>query len=88
MMKRLIDDMSAEDMKRSWGEGVNGADAWFDEVCQPITDSKLFITHREIDADKIKTMDDVRLLFKAIDMRVQPHNSNYSELEHLFKEQE
>tara|TARA_B110000211_G_C13770286_1_gene417219 strand:- start:75 stop:257 length:183 start_codon:yes stop_codon:yes gene_type:complete len=53
-----------------------------------ITDSKLMITSRTIDADKIKTMDDVRLLFKAMDMRVQPHVSNYSELEHLFKEEE
>jgi hypothetical protein len=51
-----------------------------------ITGSKLVMSGRTIDADKIKTMDDVRLLFKAIDMRVQPHNSNYSELEHLFKE--
>jgi hypothetical protein len=59
-----------------------------DGLKNEITGSKLLITHREIDADKIKTMDDVRLLFKAIDMRVQPHNSNYSELEHLFKEQE
>tara|TARA_B110000503_G_scaffold100747_1_gene150673 strand:+ start:630 stop:818 length:189 start_codon:yes stop_codon:yes gene_type:complete len=46
------------------------------------------VASRTIDADKIKTMDDVRLLFKAMDMRVQPHASHYSELEHLFKEKD
>ena len=39
-----------------------------------------------IDADKIKTMDDVRLLFKAMSMQVNPQAPMYSELEHLFKE--
>lgn len=53
-----------------------------------IAGSILLVSHRTIDADKIKTMDDVRLLFKAMDMRIQPHASHYSELEHLFKEQE
>jgi hypothetical protein len=53
-----------------------------------ITETKLVRAARTIDADKIKTMDDVRLLFKAIDIRVQPDNSDYSELEHLCKEQE
>ena len=62
----------------------------FDELMKSVQEMdgivKGEITSRTIDADKIKTMDDVRLLFKAMDMRVQPHASNYSELEHLFKE--
>jgi hypothetical protein len=53
-----------------------------------ITDTLMLVSHRTIDADKIRTLDDVRLLFKAMDMRVQHYASNYSELEHLFKEQE
>jgi hypothetical protein len=43
---------------------------------------------RVIDADKIKTLKDVRLLIKAMEMTVQPHAPMYSELERLFKDQE
>ena len=42
---------------------------------------------RLIDADKIKTMDDVRLLFKAMSMQVNPQAPMYSELEHLLEQE-
>ena len=60
----------------------------FDTILDPDGILMSYQPSRLIDADKIKTMDDVRLLFKAMSMQVNPQAPMYSELEHLFKEDE
>ena len=42
---------------------------------------------RKIDSNKIKTMADIRLLLKVIDIRVDDTHSSYEELIRLFEDE-
>ena len=48
-MKRLIDDMSAADMKLSWARWGNGIDAWCEALCNPVLEWKDKIDPTDLD---------------------------------------